>query len=129
MLPRQSILPSSRSSHIPSSHSTTNAASLTRLQEKKKEYEAVTALERATAMFLKRMEGLAEDCEVMADAGQIHGQVLEQWPNMFRILELFMANRNQDANGSDSPVTPEHNRDQDGELLVRIPLDELEAGS
>ncbi|KAG2142750.1 uncharacterized protein EDB93DRAFT_1088690, partial [Suillus bovinus] len=41
-----------------------------RLQEKKKEFEAVAALERASALVLKRIEGLADDCEVMADAGQ-----------------------------------------------------------
>ncbi|KAH7925911.1 hypothetical protein BV22DRAFT_1128588 [Leucogyrophana mollusca] len=113
MLPRQSVLPT-RSSHTASVANT--AASIARLQEKKKEFEAVAALERATALFLKRMEGLNDDCEVMADAGQIHGQVLEQWPNMFRILGLFLANRDEGTEAS-----KEHD-----ERLVRIPLDELQ---
>jgi len=43
---------------------------MNKLLEKKKEYEAVAALERASALFVKRIEGLADDCEVMADAGQ-----------------------------------------------------------
>lgn len=47
-----------------------NPASLHRLSEKKKEYEAVAALERASALFVKRIESLADDCQVMADAGQ-----------------------------------------------------------
>lgn len=47
-----------------------NPATVHRLLEKKKEYEAVAALERASALFVKRVEGLADDCQVMADAGQ-----------------------------------------------------------
>ena len=47
-----------------------NPAAAHRLLEKKKEYEAVAALERASALFVKRIEALADDCEVMADAGQ-----------------------------------------------------------
>lgn len=47
-----------------------NPASVHRLLEKKKEYEAVVALERSSALFVKRIEALANDCEVMADAGQ-----------------------------------------------------------
>ena len=33
------------------------------------ELEAVTALERSSALFLKRLEGLSEGCEIIADAG------------------------------------------------------------
>ena len=63
---RQSVA-SSRSSHIPGQ--APNAAATARLTEKKKEFEAVSAFDRASAMFLKRIEGLADDCDVMADAG------------------------------------------------------------
>ncbi|KAF8122043.1 hypothetical protein EV363DRAFT_1456930 [Boletus edulis] len=101
-----------------------NPASVHRLMEKKKEHEAVAALERASALFVKRIEGLADDCEVMADAGQVHGQVLEQWPNMFRILGLFLANRQQYAESEASLATLES---APGERLVRIPLDEVQA--
>lgn len=41
-----------------------------KLLEKKKEYDAVCALERASALYLERIEGLGEDCDIMADAGQ-----------------------------------------------------------
>ncbi|KAG2142745.1 uncharacterized protein EDB93DRAFT_1105420 [Suillus bovinus] len=93
-----------------------------RLQEKKKEFEAVAALERASALVLKRIEGLADDCEVMADAGQVHGQVLEQWPLMFQSLSLFLNTREQHLEvPSNGAVT------LTGERLVRVPLDELQA--
>jgi hypothetical protein len=64
---RQSVA-SSRSSQMPGG-SQPNPAALARLMEKKKEYEAICALERTSALFLRRIEGLAEDCDVMADAG------------------------------------------------------------
>lgn len=57
-----------RASHIQSSVS--SAAAAAKLTEKKKEYDAVSALERASASYLERMQELAADCEVMADAGQ-----------------------------------------------------------
>ncbi|KAJ8595781.1 hypothetical protein M405DRAFT_857021 [Rhizopogon salebrosus TDB-379] len=91
---------------------------MSRLQEKKKEFEAVSALERASALFLKRIEGLADDCEVMADAGQVHGQVLEQWPLMFQTLSMFLNSREQHSADSGDDAT----RDR----LVRVPLDELQ---
>ena len=46
-----------------------SAVALAKLIEKKKEYEAVSALERASALYLERIEGLGEDCDIMADAG------------------------------------------------------------
>src|SRR5882757_3921609 len=67
---RQSVVPNRISQAASLSSHSNNAAALSRLQEKKKEFEAVTALERASSLFLKRIEGLADDCEVMADAGQ-----------------------------------------------------------
>ncbi|RPD63713.1 hypothetical protein L227DRAFT_359230 [Lentinus tigrinus ALCF2SS1-6] len=83
---RASVAPN-RQSQLPGSVS--SAAAAAKLVEKKKEFEAVAALERASAQFLKRIEDLGDDFDVMADAGIVHGQVLEQWPNMFRILSLF----------------------------------------
>ncbi|KAI0331194.1 hypothetical protein GY45DRAFT_1322680 [Cubamyces sp. BRFM 1775] len=98
-----------------------SAAATAKLLEKKKEYEAVAALERASAQFLKRIEDLGEDFDVIADAGIVHGQVLEQWPNMFRILSLFLSQREQHAADADEnasvPTT--------GERLVRVPIEEL----
>lgn len=67
---RPSIAPN-RASHAASSAipHPPNPAAVARLQEKKKEFEAVAALEKASAMFVKRIEGLGDDCDVMADAG------------------------------------------------------------
>ncbi|KAF9219561.1 hypothetical protein BS17DRAFT_717025 [Gyrodon lividus] len=119
---RQSVAPTRMSHAAPLISQANKAAAMNRLLEKKKEYEAVTALERASAMFVKRIEGLADDCEVMADAGKVHGEVLEQWPNMFRILGLFLANRQQSVESEEpgAVLGP-----ASGERLVRIPLDEL----
>ncbi|KIK91302.1 hypothetical protein PAXRUDRAFT_830956 [Paxillus rubicundulus Ve08.2h10] len=61
----------------------------------------------------------------MADAGQVHGQVLEQWPNMFRILGLFLANRQNSAQ-SESEESETVLCSVTGERLVRIPLDEVQ---
>jgi len=57
----------SRTSHAP--HQAQNAAATARLLEKKKEFEAISALERSSTMFLKRIEELSDDCDIMADAG------------------------------------------------------------
>jgi len=100
---------------------------MARLQEKMKEYEAVTALEKASALLVKRIEGLGDDCEDMAAAGVVCGQVLEQWPNMFRILDLFLSNRDQAVGHQEnttinaSPSAPDA-----GARLVRIPIEELQ---
>ena len=58
-----------RSSLAPSAHHPPSAETLAGLDQKKKEAEAVDALQRASALFLQRLEGLADDCEAMADAG------------------------------------------------------------
>ncbi|TEB37491.1 hypothetical protein FA13DRAFT_1726599 [Coprinellus micaceus] len=97
------------------------AATAAKLIEKKKEFDAVSALERASAQYLERITALADDCEVMADAGRVHGQVLQQWPRMFEILNQFLASRQQfqDEDVAASATIG-------GERLVRIPIDELE---
>lgn len=64
---RQSIATSARQSQVP--NPAANAAATARLLEKKKEYEMVAALDRASAQFVKRIEELSNDFDVMADAG------------------------------------------------------------
>ncbi|KAI0093157.1 hypothetical protein BDY19DRAFT_989825 [Irpex rosettiformis] len=96
-----------------------NPASNTKqLLEKKKEFDAVLALDRASTQFLKRIEGLADDFDDIADAGIVHGRVLEQWPNMFRILNIFLSSREQASGAEDNEL--------EGERLVRIPIEELQ---
>ena len=58
-----------RSSIAPGAQHPPSAETLAGLNQKKKEAEAVDALQRASALFLQRLEGLADDCEAMADAG------------------------------------------------------------
>jgi len=54
----------------------------------------------------------------------VHGQVLAQWPQMFRILNMFVAAREASASTGEEPgvdvdpVPP-------GGRLVRVPIDEL----
>ena len=67
---RKSSIHSSRASHAGSTASQASSAQLiSKLLEKKKEFEAVLALEKASTEFLKRIEGLADDFENLADAG------------------------------------------------------------
>jgi hypothetical protein len=46
-----------------------NSAAVTQLLEKNNVFEAISALEHTSAFFLERIEGLAEDCDVMKNAG------------------------------------------------------------
>jgi hypothetical protein len=52
------------------SYSSSSAATVAKLLEKKKEYDAVSALERASALYLERIEALGDDCVTMANAGE-----------------------------------------------------------
>ncbi|KAI0688044.1 hypothetical protein BC835DRAFT_1374516 [Cytidiella melzeri] len=114
---RQSLAPQ-RQSHL--SNPALNAAAAAKLLEKKKEFREVLALERASLQFLKRIEALADDFDNMAEAGIVHGQVLEQWPNMFRILNLYLHSREKASSESEE-------REAGGERLVLIPIEELQA--
>ncbi|KAI0292503.1 hypothetical protein B0F90DRAFT_1822877 [Multifurca ochricompacta] len=123
---RPSTIPPTRVSHIPSSSQPPNPALLVRLAEKKKEFEAVDALQRSSSLFLKRLEGLADDCEVMAEAGIVHGQVLAQWPQMFRILNTFLAAREASTTTGEEGADPDASFLPPGGRLVRVPIDELQ---
>ncbi|KAF5388866.1 hypothetical protein D9757_005680 [Collybiopsis confluens] len=92
-------------------------ATLLKLAEKKKEFEAVAALETASNNYLDRINGLANDCDIMALAGEVHGQVSEQWPRMFHILNLFLASRETSQDQPNHPL-------KEGEMLVRIPIED-----
>ncbi|KAI9510090.1 hypothetical protein F5148DRAFT_977242 [Russula earlei] len=114
-----------RASHAPASQPPPSAALLARLADKKKELEAVDALQRASALFLRRLEGLADDCEEMAEAGIVQGQVLAQWPQMFRILSMFVAARESSTSTDDRAEVVADVDLPPGERLVRVPVDEL----
>ncbi|KAJ7287404.1 hypothetical protein C8J57DRAFT_1495853 [Mycena rebaudengoi] len=118
---RQSVA-ANRPSHAVGANQTNSAAAAAKFIEKKKEFDAVSAFERASQLYLQRIEGLSEDCETMADAGKIHGEVLEQWPRMFQILNLFLASGKAVPNDSD-PLAPQP---ASGQSLVRIPIEDLQ---
>lgn len=67
---RQSVAVNRTSYAAPLASQINSAAASAKLLEKKKEYDAVAALERASTLYLERIQGLAEDCQTMADAGQ-----------------------------------------------------------
>ncbi|KDR75322.1 hypothetical protein GALMADRAFT_249358 [Galerina marginata CBS 339.88] len=121
---RHSVVPSRVSQSISAPYTTSSAAALSKLLEKKKEYNAVSALERASSLYLERIEALGEDCDTMANAGEVHGQVLAQWPKMFQILSQFLSSRESfEAELEDqSALQPM----PEGQRLVRIPVDELQ---
>ncbi|KAF8256602.1 hypothetical protein EI94DRAFT_1764784 [Lactarius quietus] len=118
-----------RSSLAPGAQHPPSAETLAGLDQKKKEAEAVDALQRASALFLQRLEGLADDCEAMADAGAVLGEVLAQWPQMFRILNLFLVARGGLATcveGAGMETDADASPLPSGERLVRVPIDELQ---
>ncbi|KAJ7124965.1 hypothetical protein C8R44DRAFT_781926 [Mycena epipterygia] len=121
---RQSVA-ANRPSHAAGLNPANSAAAAAKFLEKKKEFDAVFALQRASALYLQRIEGLADDCETMADAGQIHGEVLEQWPRMFQILNLFLASSEVTSSESGAPTA----QPGPGQRLVRIPIEELQEAS
>ncbi|KAJ7690645.1 hypothetical protein B0H17DRAFT_935879 [Mycena rosella] len=118
---RQSVA-ANRPSHAAGLKPANSAAAAAKFLEKKKEFDAVSALQRASALYLQRIEGLADDCATMADAGQIHGQVLEQWPRMFQILNLFLTSGEATPDDTGEATVP-------GQRLVRIPIEELQEAS
>ncbi|KAH9485236.1 hypothetical protein JR316_0002143 [Psilocybe cubensis] len=121
---RHSVAPN-RASQV-SSNANATAAAVAKLLEKKKEYEGVAALERASALYLERLEALGDDCETMAKAGEVHGQVLTQWPKMFQILGQFL-----EAQGTQEPEDGGQSATSSsmGQRLVRIPIEELQPGN
>ncbi|GJJ06593.1 hypothetical protein Clacol_000786 [Clathrus columnatus] len=62
--------PSSAAS-IRASHFGTGVSSATRFAEKKKEYDAVKALEKTTSELVERLDALGDDSEIMADSGRV----------------------------------------------------------
>lgn len=108
---RKSSVYSARASHATNSSIAAQASSAqlnAKLLEKKKEYDALQALERSSEAYVRRMEAFDVDCNLMADSGKgeeyalmldllelmklgsrtVLGDVLAQWPEMFRILSL-----------------------------------------
>lgn len=68
---RPSSIYSSRASHASSLTSqAANAQLNAKLLEKMKEFDALQALEQTTTSYVRRIEALSKDCEVMADAGK-----------------------------------------------------------
>ncbi|VDC06361.1 unnamed protein product [Peniophora sp. CBMAI 1063] len=108
---RQSVA-SARASILKGSGSGAQSSSAAaRLLEQKKEYEALEILERLSQSFVRRIEQLCEDSEVMADAAVVQGRVLAQWPEAFRLLNMFVTVQAETLRSSNAQET-------DAELTV-----------
>ena len=62
--------PSSAASNRASYMTSAGGSATARLMEKRKEHDAVMALDKVSGELVDRLEGLGEDCEIMADAGK-----------------------------------------------------------
>ena len=68
---RKSSIYSARQSHAGSlSSQAANAQLKAKVLEKRKEHDALLALERMSAEYVRRLEAIDLDCNVMADAGK-----------------------------------------------------------
>ena len=148
---RASVAPSRQSQLL---GSVASAAAAARLVEKKKEFEAVAALERASAQFLNRIEELGNDFDVMADAGigehpvSLHTRSLSNtfhhstWPSTGAVAQYVSYTEHVSyaiLASSDNPYSSyiavaqrEQGVDGEnassgttGERLVRVPVEEL----
>ncbi|KAF8530472.1 hypothetical protein BU17DRAFT_79253 [Hysterangium stoloniferum] len=116
---RPSSAASTRASHMGAAGGLSSTA---RLMEKKKEYEAVLALDKVSAELVERLEALGDDCQIMADAGEIHGSVLEHWSRMFGIINLVVCSREAEGTNAKSASKPPPT----AERLVRLEIAALE---
>lgn len=68
---RRSSVHPTRASHAGSlAPQTSQSALLAKVEEKKKEADALTALEKLSAEYVRRLSAIDYDCMVMADAGK-----------------------------------------------------------
>ncbi|KAG9032350.1 hypothetical protein FS837_002765 [Tulasnella sp. UAMH 9824] len=118
---------SSRPSALPPGRAGSSAQSAAlRLLEKRQEWEAIAALDEATEEIVKSLEQLAAQGNVMADGGRAVASVMNNWPNVLRVISLFA----KDSSGSAAVETKEETAG-DGELprLVRIDANSLAQGN
>ncbi|KZT32861.1 hypothetical protein SISSUDRAFT_1066601 [Sistotremastrum suecicum HHB10207 ss-3] len=112
-----------RASHAPSAGGQSSNA---RYLEKKREVEGVMALEQATEDLLRRLEGMSDDIEVMAQAAAVHGSVMAHWSHVFRLAGLFL-DRSQAAHGvATSEADLPTGEEETGQQLIRISIDALQ---
>ncbi|KAF9792532.1 hypothetical protein BJ322DRAFT_53694 [Thelephora terrestris] len=84
------------------------------LRNKKKEYEAISALEQSCAELISTLEDMATDLNTTAEATIAIGKAMEHWTEMFQILSISL----EALSAQDHPSPP--NR------LVRLSLDALQ---
>ncbi|KAF9650569.1 hypothetical protein BDM02DRAFT_1323337 [Thelephora ganbajun] len=96
------------------SQSSAQIATAQALRNKKKEYEAISALEQSCAELIVTLEEMATDLNTTAEATIAIGKAMEHWTDMFQILSISL----EALSAQDQPSPP--NR------LVRLSLDGLQ---
>jgi len=94
--------------------SSVQTATAQALRNKKKEYEAISALEQSCAELIATLEEMTTDLNTTAEATIAIGKAMEHWTDMFQILSISL----EALNVQDQPSPP--NR------LVRLSLDALQ---
>jgi len=94
--------------------SSTQIAIAQAVHNKKKEYEAISALEHSCAELIATLDEMATDLNTTAEATTAIGKAMEHWTDMFLILSISL----EALRVQDQPSPP--NR------LVRLSLDALQ---
>ncbi|KAG9005014.1 hypothetical protein FRB94_001904 [Tulasnella sp. JGI-2019a] len=89
----------------------------TRLLDKRAELEAVTNLDETTAEVVKVLVDLAKEGNIMADGGRAIAGVMINWPNVLRVIDLFVEGV---APLTTAGVEPQEPASTDLARLVRI---------
>jgi len=70
--------------------SSAQSATAQALRSKKKEYEAISALEQSCAELITTLEEMATDLNTTAEATIAIGKAMEHWTDMFQILSISL---------------------------------------
>ncbi|KAG8898591.1 hypothetical protein FRB99_007335 [Tulasnella sp. 403] len=88
-----------------------------KLLEKRQEWEAIAALDDATAEIVRTLEKIAAQSNIMADGGRAVAAVMANWPNVLHIISLFTKDASGAAVADEDPDEP---NTSDLPRLVRI---------
>ncbi|KAG4303378.1 hypothetical protein PCANB_000309 [Pneumocystis canis] len=92
-----------------------NSALAAKIREKKCEYESLLQLKDLSTNLVTQMEQLEKKMETLVGGTQVVASVLENWQNVFRIINIASAKLEKKT------VSNEENLDMP-ETLVRIPV-------
>lgn len=110
--------PLTYSRHASSTFSTTPLqpkSTLTlKIEEKKQEYQNLLQLKELSAKLVMQMEQLEKKMETLVNGTEVVASVLENWQNVFRIINISSAKLQKKVSSKEDLNLPE--------TLVRIPI-------